>query len=248
MPLANIVLIFGVWIFTAAEVWFTKWMQRTGRYRPSVLSGICCLAGCGTLYLSGLIANERIRAMQSNAPPAAKDPSALSAQSKSPQDTPQQQANQTEKRAIPVREHVQAPKPQSSLSPPSPALSAPAVGDLREQAINLANEIDRMLWNRGRRFPDGSYLPGTVDPRSMNHDDQVRWEETTGEMFRSMYFKDVVLIRDEFGKLNIRCSRQNDCDELDSMIEATKAGFPMFSNDAVISAEDLRYLASKLPQ
>jgi hypothetical protein len=60
LVLSYIVLVFGVWIFTSAEVWFSGWVKRTGLYRSSILAATCCLAGCLTLWLGGLITNYRL--------------------------------------------------------------------------------------------------------------------------------------------------------------------------------------------
>jgi len=59
MLLADIVLIFGVWIFTVVEVWFSDWVKLTGRFKPSVILAIVCLTGYITVCISDFIASAR---------------------------------------------------------------------------------------------------------------------------------------------------------------------------------------------
>jgi hypothetical protein len=63
--LAYGVLVFGIWIFTSAEVWFSNWAQRAGRYKPCVLAVVCCVSGCCTLWISGMLTNYRLHATAS---------------------------------------------------------------------------------------------------------------------------------------------------------------------------------------
>jgi hypothetical protein len=58
--LANAVLIFGIWILTVAEVWFSESVNRTGRYKPSIIAVACCFSGCAALAVSGAINNVRL--------------------------------------------------------------------------------------------------------------------------------------------------------------------------------------------
>jgi hypothetical protein len=59
VPLANLVLIFGVWIFTGAEVWFSRRVKSWGLYRYSAIAGASCLAGCVAVLISGYISGLR---------------------------------------------------------------------------------------------------------------------------------------------------------------------------------------------
>jgi hypothetical protein len=57
--LANIVLIFGIWIFLIAEAWYSDWIKRTGLYRNSIIALIGCAGGIGTVTLSDIIKSMR---------------------------------------------------------------------------------------------------------------------------------------------------------------------------------------------
>ena len=57
--LADVILIFGVWIFSGAEVWFAQWIKTTGRYKNSVVAGVTSVAGCCALAVSGWISNAK---------------------------------------------------------------------------------------------------------------------------------------------------------------------------------------------
>jgi hypothetical protein len=68
MTLANVFLICGVWIFTAAEVWFSDWINATGRYKHAVVASIACLAGCFALGISAWIQVSRQQQAAQNSP------------------------------------------------------------------------------------------------------------------------------------------------------------------------------------
>ena len=59
MLLAKIVLACGVWMFITAEVYFSKWIKKTGRYAGSVVLMVCCLSGIGTIDLCKVIAQMK---------------------------------------------------------------------------------------------------------------------------------------------------------------------------------------------
>ena len=117
VALANVVLVFGVWIFTGAEVWFSAWIRRTKRYRNSVFAAILCVTGCAVLgvkvWITTLINQQR--SSTSSPVPVSPQPDKQPTPSASTTPAPSTPASTTK-----------PPKRRSPPSQPSPVQPQPS--------------------------------------------------------------------------------------------------------------------------
>jgi hypothetical protein len=135
--LANLALIVGVWVFTAAEVWYADWARRSGRFRPSILLLAVFLSGVAIVSLSNLIAVAKSK-QNATAVPSAVPP-----------------VSPTTPKGTLV---VPTPKPRAKVVSPTSVRNCPKDGDdpfsecsdaqVGQWAIDEAGQIDRLANNK----------------------------------------------------------------------------------------------------
>jgi hypothetical protein len=73
MTLAVVILALGVWVFVTAEVWCSKWLNKTGRYAGACVLLASGISGCAAVGVAVIISD--LKQQQSQPPRAMPNPS-----------------------------------------------------------------------------------------------------------------------------------------------------------------------------
>jgi hypothetical protein len=155
----------------------------------------------------------------------------------------------------PVKRTATTPSP---IPRPTITIQLPAMGNIKQRAINLSNEIMDDLFRHGWRSidhePPPSYAyarPMPTDPTAFN-----TWMLTRSAHFEFRYLPKVIELRNEFSELHLRDDRldaflkyraeQNDTDKIVAAVGGTNREHPILPMDIEMIAERLNALASQI--
>ncbi len=140
------------------------------------------------------------------------------------------------------------PKLMPSPIPPRPtptiAIQLPAVGNLKQRAINLSNEIMVDLHRHGWGIPAYEPLPPGVIARMPHGPEVMQWSAGRSSYFKSRLLKRVINMRDEFAQLHLQDEELNMY--LDMYLDASRTDTDITPMAIASISERLKALAAQV--
>ncbi len=134
---------------------------------------------------------------------------------------PAKKVDKTEKSILPEPPPKELDVPLSP-SPPPIVMQLPSVGNLKQRAITLSEEIMEDLYRHGwRQYPGRKQESSRMPIQQMPTDSEgvMKWTRSRSGYFKFRFFERVLDLRNEFAQLHLRDQELDDFFKYQGMIE-----------------------------
>lgn len=175
----------------------------------------------GTILVTALViwGNHYLNPPRTTPPPLAQSPT-----KPIPQPPPKKNPSAgSEPKSQPVKHTPPQPPP----SPPAPTIvvQLPPMGNLKQRAITLSNEIMRELYRRGWWQRNGKPNEFVVEEMPTTPEGVIEWTNRRSRYFKFRFFDKVLELRNEFAQLHYRDQKLDDFFKYQGVIETANKDF-----------------------